>query len=349
MKRFSVIFLSTVLFLSFLPFTNTTYAAKQLFKDVPNNHYAYTAIKWAYDFDIISGYPDGTFRPNQPITEQQFAHILVNYFDLEPTNNALQKYTKKPLSSDPNYNTLAAYQVPLNGYFDNTIREQPIKRGVVAQAIAYVAEGKANLNQSIRFLVDHGISSGQYPQYEYTNLAKFYGATNNLTRAQVVALFFNLQSKTYFYISDPAENSYSNPNGVALNTRANNARNAVDSSLRKGKNWSLTPDKNPSKTWNGDYSYESDATDSKGRFLTITNSTKNSFSVSYNTFDGWASGSVEGTATIVSDTKARMSKTSNGDRCIIEFQKQGTGIKTTEFNCENARDKGTNFNGILNR
>ena len=337
-------------------FNNTTYAAKQkqLFKDVPTHHYAYTAIKWAYDFDIISGYADGTFRPNQPITEQQFAHLLVNYFDLEPTNDELVKYTKKELSSDTNYNTLAAYQVPLNGYFDNTIREQAVTRGVVAQAITYVTEGKANLKESIRFLVDRDISSGQYPKYESTNLVKFYGATNHLTRAQVVVLLYNLQSKKYFYISEAAENSYSNTSGVALYKQANNARNALDPSLRKGKDWSPNSDNTQSKTWNGEYSYfyvyGKGDTDSRGRILKISNSTKTGFNVVYNTFDGNASGTVKGTATITSDKKARMTKTSEGERCIIEFEKQNNStIKTTEFSCEVGRDRGTDYSGILTK
>ena len=174
MKRLRLIFICTTLFLSCFLFTNTTnttYAAKQLFKDVPTHHYAYTAIKWAYEFDIIDGYSDGTFRPNQPVTEQQFAHILVNYFDLETTDEELIKYTKKAFSSDANYNTLAAYQVPLNGYFDNAIREQAVTRGVVAQAITYVADGKANLKESIRFLVDRDISSGQYPKFKQSVIA----------------------------------------------------------------------------------------------------------------------------------------------------------------------------------
>lgn len=333
---------------------HTTYAAKPLFKDVPTHHYAYTAIKWAYEFDILNGYSDGTFRPNQPVTEQQFAHILVNYFDLEPTDDELAKYTKKAVSSDATYNTLAAYEVPLNGYFDNTIREQPVTRGVVAQAITYVAEGKASLKDSIRFLVDRNISSGQYPKYEFTNIVKYYGATNHLTRAQVVTLFYNLQSKKYFSISEAAENSYYNPNGIALNKRANNARNAIDPSLCKGKDWSSIPDNSQSKTWNGEYSYFYDYgkgdMDSKGRILKITNTTKTGFDVVFNTFDGNASGTVKGTATITSDTKARMSKTSEGERCIIEFEKEGNStIKATEFSCETGRDRGTDYSGILKK
>ena len=70
----------------------------------------------------------------------------------------------------------------------------------------------------------------------------------------------------------------------------------------------------------------------------------------YNTYDGKASGTVKGTATITSDTKARMSKTSEGKRCIIEFEKQGNStIKATEFSCEAGRDRGTDYSGVLKK
>lgn len=64
------------------------------------------------------------------------------------------------------YNRLASYGVPLNGYFDNHIRAKAVKRGVVAQAITHLAEGKRGLNDSIQFLLDYYISTGQHPKYE---------------------------------------------------------------------------------------------------------------------------------------------------------------------------------------
>ena len=352
MKKIHTACICIILLLSCFTFHTKTEAATKIFKDVPTNHYAYDAIKWAYDFDIVNGYADGTFRPNKAVTEQQFAQLLVKYFDLEPVVETLPKTTKKGYASDANYNTLAAYSVPLNGYFQNDIRDAAVKRGVVAQAITYVAEGKANLNQSIRFLVDHGISNGQNPKYENTNLQKFFGAPNNLTRAQVVLLFYQLQEKDFFYRSQEAEDSYENAGKIELYKRANNARAALDASLRKGKDWSPTANTKPRKTWDGEYTYfytygKGDL-DSRGRVLTISNSTKTSFDVAYYTYDGWASGTVEGTATFTSDTKARMSKTVDGDRCVIEFErKNNTTIKTTEFYCETSRDKGTTYTGTL--
>lgn len=352
MKRFSLVFICTIVVLSCFTNTSKTEAAKQIFKDVPTSHYAYDAIKWAYDFDIINGYPNGTFRPNEPVTEQHFAQILVGYFDLEPVIDELEKFTPKEIPSDAYYNTLAAYSVPLNGYFQNNIRGAAIKRGTVAQAIAYVADGQTTLNHSIRFMLNHDISSGQYPKYEHTNLQRFFGANNNLTRAQLVVFFYKLQSKSFFYRSEKAEDSYTNIENLALYKRANNAQNMLDRSLRVGRNWTAVANKKPSKTWDGEYTYfhtygKGDL-DSRGRVLTISNSTKSSFDVVYYTYDGWASGTVNGTATFTSETKARMSKTTDGDRCVIEFERRNNNtMKTTEFYCEAGRDRGTNYNGTL--
>ena len=45
-------------------------------KDVPAGHWAQEAIKIAADCGIIRGYPDGTFRGNQPITRYEAAAIV---------------------------------------------------------------------------------------------------------------------------------------------------------------------------------------------------------------------------------------------------------------------------------
>lgn len=52
------------------------------FKDVPNTDSFYPYIKVLADKGIINGYPDGTFKPNNPITRTQMAKILSLSFDL---------------------------------------------------------------------------------------------------------------------------------------------------------------------------------------------------------------------------------------------------------------------------
>lgn len=42
-------------------------------------HWAKTPIAWAESTGVVSGYEDGTFRPDEPVTRQEFAQMLYNY------------------------------------------------------------------------------------------------------------------------------------------------------------------------------------------------------------------------------------------------------------------------------
>jgi hypothetical protein len=50
------------------------------FSDVPKTHWAFKAISGLYEANLTSGYSDGTFRPNQPVTRAEFA-AFVNRFN----------------------------------------------------------------------------------------------------------------------------------------------------------------------------------------------------------------------------------------------------------------------------
>jgi S-layer homology domain len=62
-----------------IPATNQVAQAS----DVAGN-WAEPFIKVLVEKDIIKGYPDGTFRPDQPITRAEFAALLNKAFDLQP-------------------------------------------------------------------------------------------------------------------------------------------------------------------------------------------------------------------------------------------------------------------------
>ena len=61
------------------------------FKDVSEDHYAYEAILWAEEYDIVNGFADGTFKPNATITEQQLAKLLAIFYELESPIDELKK------------------------------------------------------------------------------------------------------------------------------------------------------------------------------------------------------------------------------------------------------------------
>ncbi|MFJ6209532.1 S-layer homology domain-containing protein [Lysinibacillus sp. NPDC092081] len=315
------------------------------FKDVPEDHYAYEAIMWAEEYDIVNGYADGTFKPNAIITEQQFAKLLANFYELELPYDELKKQTPAANWSDEYYNRLASYGVPLNGYFDNKIRATSVKRGVVAQAITHLANGKSGLDQSIQFLLDHYISTGQNFQYENRNLQKFFGVTNNMTRAQVVTMLHRMDERNFYEISENAQAIHENTSNASLNVLAKNGQNQLDKTMQL-----TTPSKS---AWDGTYSYYykwgTGSTDFNRRDAYITNATSKSFTIFITANDGTAAGSVDGTATITSSTKAVMNKSSNGNRCVLEFERLNNALKITEVDCRTEHDEGTNFSGTLKK
>lgn len=57
------------------------------FKDVPKSSKYYGAIAALSQKKIISGYPDGTFKPNHPLTRSQIAKMLSLAFELDISKN----------------------------------------------------------------------------------------------------------------------------------------------------------------------------------------------------------------------------------------------------------------------
>ena len=70
------------------------------FADVDDNDWYATAVNWAANVGVVNGYEDNTFRPNQPITREQLAAILMNYaaYKGEDVSNraSLATYTDQP-------------------------------------------------------------------------------------------------------------------------------------------------------------------------------------------------------------------------------------------------------------
>lgn len=57
-------------------------AAAQSFPDVPEGSYAEEAVARLADLGIIIGFPDGTFRGNEPFNRYQAALVVSRLLDL---------------------------------------------------------------------------------------------------------------------------------------------------------------------------------------------------------------------------------------------------------------------------
>lgn len=57
-------------------------SSTKIFSDVSNNHWAAAAIKELSVKNIVSGFPDGTFRPDDTVTREQLVKMLTEAFNL---------------------------------------------------------------------------------------------------------------------------------------------------------------------------------------------------------------------------------------------------------------------------
>lgn len=55
------------------------YTFKGNFKDVSQKNWANRYVNWAFEAGVISGYPDKTFRPNNPVSRQEMAVMVTNF------------------------------------------------------------------------------------------------------------------------------------------------------------------------------------------------------------------------------------------------------------------------------
>lgn len=91
MKKLCSIIITVLL----LAMTAVNAAAAGTFDDIAG-HWAEETIETWQDKGILSGYPDGAFKPNNPVTRAELAKVLALAFDLETANE--NKLTANPYS-----------------------------------------------------------------------------------------------------------------------------------------------------------------------------------------------------------------------------------------------------------
>lgn len=71
MRRFSTVLIALLL----LP--ATALAQEESFSDLPSDHYAHEAVMFLKSQGILSGYDDGTFKPNNPVNRAEALKIII--------------------------------------------------------------------------------------------------------------------------------------------------------------------------------------------------------------------------------------------------------------------------------
>lgn len=63
-----------------LGFTSAATFAKD-YADLPKDHWAYKQIQILTDFNVVVGYPDGNYKPEQNVTRAEFATMVIKAFE----------------------------------------------------------------------------------------------------------------------------------------------------------------------------------------------------------------------------------------------------------------------------
>ncbi|MGN7476521.1 DUF6612 family protein [Solibacillus silvestris] len=179
------------------------------FTDVAENNAHFKAITELHAAGIISGYPDGTFKPAQDVTRGQAAKMLAGALGLDTKNVVNPKFADIP-TSHQYYGSIAALAAldAIEVYEDDTIESnETITRGefayMLAQALDLEAEGGSPFTDVpedndyayfVTALYEYGIANGVSDTE--------FGVEESITRGQLAAFIYNVMNE---FTEDDAE------------------------------------------------------------------------------------------------------------------------------------------------
>ncbi|WP_276356828.1 S-layer homology domain-containing protein [Cohnella caldifontis] len=126
--------------------------AEKRFTDVKPGAWYETSVGWAFQHGIVAGYPDGTFRPNAPLTEAEFVTMLLKRAGIPIREKQPGEKWFAPIyekATEMHYGVRAADAGKLQ------------TRGKAAALIAASLGRTLDEEAAIRFLLDEGIAKGR--------------------------------------------------------------------------------------------------------------------------------------------------------------------------------------------
>lgn len=152
MKKILLSLTATTLLFTGLSF-GTAKANDISFKDVSSDFWGFSNIQWAIENKIIDGYPDGTFKPNQDVYQNEFYAMLIRAY--QPSDFSLASY------KDESDWSLPYKQYAYKKRWEVIDWNPLMTRGEVAQVIANANGKNYNVDDSIQYLLDTGLSDGK--------------------------------------------------------------------------------------------------------------------------------------------------------------------------------------------
>jgi hypothetical protein len=154
------------------------------FPDVPESHWAFDAIQWGVENNLISGFGDGTFRPSSGVSRAQLMIILKRYHENlsgNPVEEPIPPVDPPPISGI-NYTELVLedHGSSLDGSLVGSIGKSRFYKVVVphGRSMAQIAVAGINTMNVNMLITDRGYSSAESAISSYKNYFELYGYEN---------------------------------------------------------------------------------------------------------------------------------------------------------------------------
>jgi L-asparaginase type II len=124
-----------------------------------NGHWAEAAIKWAASQNIVSGYPDGTFKPNHSVTRAEFTLMLMNVLKPQSEGSTLSLTDKDKIGAWAQKAVAQSVEAGIiKGYEDGTFRpDAQINRAELVAMISAALKLTTQADSSTGFADDSTI------------------------------------------------------------------------------------------------------------------------------------------------------------------------------------------------
>ena len=204
-QLFSVALISTIAVVAASP------TADASFSDVPLNHYFVDAINDLAEKKIITGFEDGTFRPNDTLTCEQAAIIIARSLNLNIEKQYELAFTDVPATTFGYKHIAALYHAGIiNGVSKNEFKPyDTVTRGQIAKMLVNGFNLTTENTESTPFTD----SKNTYAEEEINTLyhtgitkgisATEFGFNEQITRGQIAQFVFNIDKyyESFYEIS----------------------------------------------------------------------------------------------------------------------------------------------------
>lgn len=198
--------------------------ADSKFTDIPANYWAQDTISWGVERNIIQGYQDNTFKPDQNVTEAEFITMFINAF--EGVQESADTYWASGY-----YEYAMNHNWAIKGYGNTKVASTKINRTRVAEIVTGAVGVNYSGDNAIRYMLTKGLAEGRGS----TPSVSGYQGSSLLKRSEAIQFIKNLMDKGVTEVKERPTNP-SDPKEIpALPGENNSNGDVILKELKKGE------------------------------------------------------------------------------------------------------------------